>query len=414
MTPAGLRQLAAAAAAAPDGKLRKIVEVVDALPERGAAEEVLSAVRPRLRSLRPARPMSVPRLLFMPLDALLADPARWKPGTGRVPRSAILAFADALGAAEPALVASVEAELRGRTTLDVAAIGLAGGRLWPAAAACVPSRAPEGWREAGLAPAAYAPLAETCAMAWRNGAAIWRLRAAAPDGPPETVARPALRLCAESGPDALALALSAVMPFARNPARLAAVAGGLSQQAAAVAARELDRFLDQAETPVGEARALSAAAASAERFAAVLADLEAGAAPERPKRAQQVHRLRKDTAEACRKRLDETAEEFLLAPPRALLAAPLAADHEVEALEAAGRAVRALAETRRKLEAQGAAARPEEVVEQALSLLRGALARRHPPPRGAFERADALRLIEILAGPEAAEQAAALARPRAG
>ncbi len=73
----------------------------------------------------------------------------------------------------------------------------------------------------------------------------------------------------------------------------------------------------------------------------------------------------------------------------------------MEALEETGRAVRSLADTAGRLDGQPASA---PAIEDALGLLRGVVGRR--AASGGLGPVDALRLIEILAGPEAARRAA--------
>nr|MCU0889643.1 hypothetical protein [Rubritepida sp.] len=97
-------------------------------------------------------------------------------------------------------------------------------------------------------------------------------------------------------------------------------------------------------------------------------------------------------------RLAREAEAGLLEPLNALLAAREVSDAEVEALEARARGLRDLSETGRRLQ-PGLPA--DQGFERVIARLAASTLRL--PPRGpGFLRADALRLVEILSGPDAA------------
>lgn len=56
-----------------DKKLRRVIEVIEATGQRPVLEPALAAMRPRLRKLRPQRPLTLPRLLTVPLELALVD-----------------------------------------------------------------------------------------------------------------------------------------------------------------------------------------------------------------------------------------------------------------------------------------------------------------------------------------------------
>ena len=49
---------------ASDAQIEQIVALVDSLPQRGVADDLIAPLRRRLARLRPHRPMSFMRLLF--------------------------------------------------------------------------------------------------------------------------------------------------------------------------------------------------------------------------------------------------------------------------------------------------------------------------------------------------------------
>ncbi len=143
-----VRSLAASAAGAEDGRLMRLVRLLDAVPERGEADRVLEAARPRLGVLRPARPLRFARLLFAPLDGAIAPVARQRRGGHELPRSALGplagAVAAALGPAAAAVLRDAEgAPARRRTRWPRSARGCGAAR---------PRRCRRGRRRAGRRP----------------------------------------------------------------------------------------------------------------------------------------------------------------------------------------------------------------------------------------------------------------------
>jgi hypothetical protein len=388
-----LRDLRAAIAAASEGQLLRLVPVIDALPERGVANALLDGARPRLRHLRPTRLMSVTRLLFLPLDALIIQPRDWKPGQGQVPRSALVPLARALREAQPELVAHWQARIDGTQMSQASLLREAGAALWPAAAA-LPRHPPAGWEETELPAHVFPEVIGLCTTLWRHAPALMRLRLATADGPPESLARPIFRLIANDGAEAVELCLRALLPQAATPARLVAIVAGLNAALAPAAERALDQYLEAAE-PGLDAADLATTAAIAQRFAALLEDLDQSVTRDKPRRAQLLQAMRRSAAESCAARLRAEIPPRLTEPLEALIEDPAPTDAAVEALEQAAMALRGLAESGRRLHAPLSA---ERLLEPSLAFL----ARQAPllPQDGPrFLCADALRLVQILAGP---------------
>jgi len=391
--PRILRELQHAARQATDGQLVRLANTLDDLPQRAIAEGVMDAVRPRLRHLRPARPLTLARLLFLPLDPLLSAPREWRPGQGLVPRSAILPIAEHLRVVEAALVAVLEPRIAGAKLTDSVLAAEQGALLWPAAAKALPPKPPEGWEEAGLPAQHFAEVIRICATLWRHGPVLWRLRMAGPDGPPEASLRPAFRVIAAESPEAVELCLGALLPFAAQPARMVAVVAGLNQAFAPPAERALDRYLSGV-TPGLEGADLDVMADAATRFARTLQDLDSAMTRDKPKRAQQLQALRISAAQLCKERLEQEMARRFTEPLAVLVGTPAPPDAEVEALEQAAMALRGIGDSTRRLHASGAS---EKLFAPVIAQLT-ALAVRLPKAGPGLLRADALRLLEILAG----------------
>ncbi len=136
VNPSLLEQLSAALASADDAKLCSVVAVIDRQPGHGALDCLIAPHRPRLARLKPPRPLTLERVLTLPLEPALVDQQGWVAGSYRIPRSHLPALHGAVREGlEPGLVRSMTETLEGKTSLDVGAELAAGRRLWPAAAA---------------------------------------------------------------------------------------------------------------------------------------------------------------------------------------------------------------------------------------------------------------------------------------
>ncbi len=96
-----IREVARGLAAARDAQIMQVLAMVDAMPHRGAADQLIAPLRTRLARLRPPRPLRFARLLFLPLDPLIVPAARWRAEQPTIPRTVI-----------PFLATTIEASLR--------------------------------------------------------------------------------------------------------------------------------------------------------------------------------------------------------------------------------------------------------------------------------------------------------------
>jgi hypothetical protein len=162
-------EMHAALANAPDAKLGRIVGMLDSLESRGAADALLAAARPRLRSLRPARPLRFTRLLSLPLEPLLVGTEAWD-GTPRlIPRAALTPLGQAVQAALGEEAERIEAAALGHSMAETALVARLGGVLWPLAARAALPDPPPGWVSAGLPADTAAPIVALARVLWRRG-----------------------------------------------------------------------------------------------------------------------------------------------------------------------------------------------------------------------------------------------------
>jgi hypothetical protein len=117
-----------------DDKLRQVVRLVEATGQRPTLEPALAAMRPRLRQLRPPRPLTLSRLLTVPFEAALV-----------VETSAHISFTvcrdrlgrwqgEAMDGLPPAVRERARSATLGHGADDQGVILAAGRDLWPAAA----------------------------------------------------------------------------------------------------------------------------------------------------------------------------------------------------------------------------------------------------------------------------------------
>lgn len=155
-------------AEARDAQLLQVVTMIDRLDERGDADGILSPLRERLRSLRPARPLRFARLLFTPLDHLIVDASAWRPGGPFVSRVAIGPLVSLVRSAAPAgllaevdrLIAAAQHGQPQRQRIEVTE--QAGALLWSLAAsvlqAAMNGAVPPSWVPAGMPSSEFLPV----------------------------------------------------------------------------------------------------------------------------------------------------------------------------------------------------------------------------------------------------------------
>lgn len=383
------RRLTHAVASASDDALARVVAVFDRMTDRREADRLLDAARPRLRRLRPPRPIAFTRLLFLPLDGIIAEPRAWKRADGGLPRSALIGVGGAVRHALGDEATAIEEAFAGRSFADLAAVDAAGRRLWRAAARIAESLPPPpGWEETGLAAADFRHCVALSAGVWRHADLLWAALLAARDGPPEVLVQAALASAASEEPAVIEAMLATILTKAAKPASVAAAAAQIGAPGAAD--RALDRWMEDCR-PDFAVSDPKGAAQMAEEFAEALDDLEDSAAGRRPERRQRVVALRRDVAEACRATFTESTAQHVIEP--LTRAGARLDDAGVQAIEATGRSLRRLETAGRTLGGATAYDAALRRVTDTFGTLRG---------KSGASTADLARLTEILAGPEAA------------
>lgn len=378
-------------AGAPDAQLLQVLRYVEALPERGEADALVAPVRDRLRELKPARPLTLRRLLFLPLDPVMVDAGAWRPGMAAVPRHAALPVATFVRACAAAESSTVEATIKGRFTSEIGVVLTAGSVLWPAAAGvlAMAAGALPAWEAAGLRAPDFVPLASALAFVLGEALAIADLLDPGLQGAErEPEIDRLLDRAAGRGPLAWGLLFSILTArLPESPALRRLVATPPQERALRQAADEvIGLALTAMEQPEG-GRAHTFLADESRLATRQIALLDA--LMDNP-----AHRRRAVAAQAnLRRNLQERMENSVrhrLAP--ALRALPADAEEQaavVAVLEQEARAVRKLETELRRL----GGTCPDPALRAAADLV---------ATTPALHGMDKARLIEILAGPGAA------------
>jgi hypothetical protein len=398
MPAPAIRALTREIVEASDPRIMRVVAMVDAMIDRGPADQLIAPIRPRLATLRPPHPLRLFRMTFHPLDRLIVPAARWRPGQQAVPRTALMPMAEHVRLAMGAEATAIEAAIAGRTTADTELIARLGRSLWPAAAAVLADSAiPDTWDATDLGEAAYRPLAGVVAAMLTEAAALDTLCADSATGllppAPETVAA-LLNRVATMNQAALPMMITLLLD------RLPEVASMLpniqeGKQGAVIRAAmddAADFLLGQLDQPAGTTETriasgtLAEAGAAASRIATLLAQLETPNA--KPRRRDRLRSVRQRLDAGCKARFVSAMQDELLTP---LQDAGQPAD--LRALESTARGLRVL-ETEARVVGSGPTY--DMLLGKAVEAIKGSAM------RDRLGLADQLRLVEILSGSDAA------------
>ncbi len=397
-----IREVQRSLTGAQDTQIARVVAMVDGLADRTAADALIEPLRPRLAQLRPPRPLRLARLVFLPLDTVIVPAARWRPGQPAVPRTALTPLTDAVRAAVPDLVARAEALVSGRSTHDAAIIAEAGGVLWPAASrALLAATAPPGWAANGLIEAAFPSLAQAVGGLLGQAVAIARLAEEARHGLP--LADEAIdAILAGVSPHGIAawdMTIAVLLAELPDPApvvaRLAADLAHPTDVAVRARAERLSgALLDRLDASSAGGRLLAGteledAGGEVRRVALLLDALDQPRAASA--RRQQVRDLREQLDAGSRACFASGIEHEFTAPLRAQLAQ--GGEVATGDLEAAARALRRVETAGRKL---GGPQFYDALVRRTTEEVRGL------PESPSLTRADKIRMVELLAGPNEA------------
>lgn len=406
MEPAGsaTHALRHALREADDQKIRRITAMLDDVADPAGKQAILDPLRDRLGALRPVRPLRFVRLLFTPFDSLIVPPTAWRPNDATVPRTALAPLAAVVRAGFGAEVSVIDGIIAGHKTDAAAVVAAAGEALWPRAAEILAvSPAPADWDDTGLRPTLYRPLADAVATVLRRAPRLLSLTQdaavgalAADRGTVEAI----LGSIADEPVEGCAMVVALILrqaPLAVPVLRqYVASLPDAAEKAVLLRAlgRGVDQVLNQLESPSGAmeeiARApLAVAGDDVRRLVAFLGEIgdDASSAAHRPRLKVMRERLDK----VCRDRFADGLAEGLVQP---LATASGALDGAGQTLlEGCARDLRSLETVARTI---GGAGGYDQLLQQATETVRMAA------QAGTLTPVRTLRLVEILAGSEAA------------
>lgn len=371
---------------AADDQLAKVLALVDAMPERGAADALIAPLRPRLAAIQPVRPLSITRLLFRPLDPVIASGPRWRPGTPAVPRTALLSIGNAVIERLGAVAAPVQAMIAGQDGNEADLVAAAGTLLWPPAAAVMASLPlPADWGVTTGLPKGCYPEIRTNIAAVLQQAVLLSQRLHDPgDTDPTPVLKAILAATQATHPAGLSIVLAVLLADG-------ATAGPVLQAALSLPTAQVEQVLDRAQhqsTTVLPSVGLAAASVQASHISALLDAIEAPGA--RPLLRAKAQHTRQIADEACQGRLIQALDQEFL--PKLAATAAIADDAALARLEDVARGLRKLSLAGRRF---GVGAMYDRLLGRTAM---GACA----APDSTLTRMERLRLAEILVGPDAA------------
>ena len=332
---------------AADEQLSQVLALVDAMPTRGAADALIAPLRARLASIAPARPLSITRLLFRPLDPVITTGPRWKPGAPAVPRTALPGIGNAVVARLGPIAAPIQAIIAGHKGKDEAVVDQAGATLWPAAAAAVADLPiPYDWGSAtGLPESCYPEIRANIAAVLRQAVPLSQWTHSADAADPAPFIKAILSGTQATDPAGLGIVLAVLLADGAlaAPALLAALT--LPGQQVDLAVEQSFERAQHALTAVLPFVGLAAASVQAMHVAALLDAVEGpGVRPALQSKAQRTRQL---ADVACQGRMRQALDQEFL--PRLAAGTDILDDAAVAALENVARGLRRLSLVGRRL-----------------------------------------------------------------
>ncbi|GAC1343808.1 MAG: hypothetical protein NVSMB18_20320 [Acetobacteraceae bacterium] len=379
------RELGRELRSASDQQLSRVVAVVDALPERGAADALIAPVRARLAQLRPDRPLRLSRVLFTPLNAVIVATVKWRPASISVPRSAL----DLLGKLILAQIGTLRSELETvasqRTSSDATAIQAIGDVLWPAAGRVLQELdMPGNWTEqTGLQSRVWHEIRDGAAVVLNRAVRIEEITHT-PDN--EELLQSLLKDRTGCNDAGFALVVRVLLVRHPRPTDLLRTLANLRHSGAATATEQaISATLDDLEPALEQIETAdpTAAVGQAVQLAMMFDALDT------PTRRTHITALRADAARLCQERLERTVQQGLLEP---LTATSSPSSIDFPAIETTARGVRKLGAAAQRLGGQRS-------LERFMQLSVTAILALDSP---AIDPVDRIRLLEILVGPDAA------------
>jgi hypothetical protein len=244
---ANLDGLAANLSTASDENLLRILAMIDRLPDRSALEMALADIRPRIAQLRPPRPLTLLRLLFLPLSGALVDPAAWRQDPTTIPRTALKPIYMLLRDLPHNPYAEAEKVSARAVFSDFDVVEDLGCPIWEQAAHLCEKISPgTRWTDAGFTPEDFHSIARLAAGVWRHAGPIWRVLRQGTGPVSADMLRFALSGPAGEGPDVFRAALKTLLLASGNAANFNALSSGMPPGISEIVIQCLEEWIEAA------------------------------------------------------------------------------------------------------------------------------------------------------------------------
>ena len=299
--------------AASDENLLRIVAMIDRLPDRSKLDGMLAEIRPRLAILRPPRPVTLTRLLFLPLSGALVDPNAWRRDPATIPRNALHLISSFVGEALSAKLQDMNEAIRHAAFSDVAIVEQFGRPLWEGAAVGAERITPGvRWSEAGFDPEDFRAMMRLATGVWTHAGAIWNILRMGETEVSASTLKEALMGPAGEGPEVFAAAFKTLLRNVRNPSAFASLtAGGMPPGTSEIIIESLENWINVALPKLPDFESYEAAE-RAEEIGKVMEALGLTPFFQIPRRRRQLSALFWRLEEYCRMLMLEIMDEQIL------------------------------------------------------------------------------------------------------
>jgi hypothetical protein len=208
---------------------------------------VLADIRPRIAQLRPPRPLTLLRLLFLPLSGALVDPAAWHQDPTTIPRTALKPIYMLLRELPHNPLAEAEKVSARAVFSDLDVVEDLGCPIWEQAAhSCEEITPGTRWTDAGFTPEDFRSMTRLAVGVWRHAGAIWRVLRQGTAPVPVDLLRSSLSGPAGEGPDVFRVAFKTLLLASGNAANFTALSSGMPSGISEIVIQCLEEWIEAA------------------------------------------------------------------------------------------------------------------------------------------------------------------------
>ena len=308
----GIGGLAANLSGTSDENVLRIIAMIDRLPDRTKLDDLLTDIRPRLARLRPPRPVTMTRLLFLPLSGALVNRAAWRQDPATIPRAALKPIFALLRDLPGGHLTEADEATRHAVFSDLAVVEHYGRLIWEAAARLCEKITPGSrWADAGFTPEDFRMMMRLAAGVWRHAGSLWEVLRQGTAPVSTDLLRSALAGPANEGPDVFRAAFRTLLLASENAAAFSSLASGMPPGISEIVIQSLEEWIETALPKLAE-QDLIEATNRAEEIGKTLEALALTPLFQIPRRRQQLSAFFWRLEEHCREMLLEIIDEEIL------------------------------------------------------------------------------------------------------